>query len=343
QISSTENKIRKEIAIMRKCSHQHIVRLYEVIDDPSAKKVYLIMEYCAGGEVKWRTPDNKPKLSLFQIRHILRDISLGLEYLHYQGIIHRDVKPANILYTKNRTMVKLADLGSAHFSYAQRLALAGHDEANLDEPLDQVLMNDKDITRTAGSPAFFSPELCYQGEDLNKPNEQLDPKYRITNAIDIWALGITLFAFLYGDIPWKNVQSEFAIYSVIVEETIVFPSEMGVERITLATEAPDSIASQAHDLLNRMLQKDPSKRATIADIKVSTFRHTIAHHLPSRRCKPRRTPRSGPLIGTTSNFFALLHLFTTALRCHLPSDRPFLASLLGPLLTRFLPTASPIH
>jgi serine/threonine protein kinase len=62
------------------CSHHHIVRLYEVIDDPDAKKVYLIMEFCGGGEVKWRTSDYKPKLSLLQTRHILRDISLGLEY-----------------------------------------------------------------------------------------------------------------------------------------------------------------------------------------------------------------------------------------------------------------------
>ena len=80
KISSTENKIRKEIAIMKKCRHHHVVQLFDVIDDPSLKRVFLVMEYMGGGELKWRNKHHEPILSLEQVRRIVRDVVLGVEY-----------------------------------------------------------------------------------------------------------------------------------------------------------------------------------------------------------------------------------------------------------------------
>ncbi|KAJ1927531.1 hypothetical protein IWQ60_002835 [Tieghemiomyces parasiticus] len=108
------DKIRKEIAVLKKCCHPHIVRLYEVIDDPAARKIYLVLEYLEGGEIQWRDADDRPLLDLDEVRTIFRDLVLGVEYLHYQGIIHRDIKPANLLRDA-AGRVKISDFGVSHF------------------------------------------------------------------------------------------------------------------------------------------------------------------------------------------------------------------------------------
>ncbi len=81
-------KIKREIAILKKCCHPHIVGLKEVIDDPSSDKIYLILEYLPGGEVQWQDPDSeipKPIYTEQQVRLIFRDLVSGVQYLHHQG------------------------------------------------------------------------------------------------------------------------------------------------------------------------------------------------------------------------------------------------------------------
>ncbi|KAG0082466.1 hypothetical protein BGZ92_011714, partial [Podila epicladia] len=201
QISS-EEKIRREIAIMKKCIHPNVVRLIEVIDDPTARKIYLVLEYMEGGDVRWKDSEDKPILHLDEARSIFRDVVLGLEYLHTQGIIHRDIKPANLLLSADGT-VKISDFGVSYFSQKSRLEhdlenapmvetglhpkdsssrhtqsppssppFSGVDrlskscEGSPDNRLSfhaaqQLWGADLELAKTAGSPAFFAPELCY--------------------------------------------------------------------------------------------------------------------------------------------------------------------------------------
>lgn len=265
-IGSTENKIRKEIAIMKKCDHHHVVRLLEVIDDPMEKKIYMVIEFMEGGEIKWRDNQQRPTLTVGQTRRTFRDVVLGLEYLHYQGIIHRDIKPANLLYSADRSNVKISDFGVSHFSYAQRLAEAGSAQASLDNPLEDVLMDESDLSKTAGSPAFFAPELCYQGEDAGVPGA----RHRITKAIDIWALGITLFCLLFGRPP-LDADNEYQLYQMIPRDDLVIPEFMGSDKVPTGgidmTLPPDHVGTLAVDMLKKLLVKDPTKRIEIHAIK----------------------------------------------------------------------------
>ena len=105
----TENdKIKREIAIMKKLHHPHVVKLIEVLDDLKSRKIYLVLEYCSKGEVKWYDDNNclemdakgPPILSFQRAREIIRGVVLGLEYLHYQGILHKDINPANFFYIR---------------------------------------------------------------------------------------------------------------------------------------------------------------------------------------------------------------------------------------------------
>lgn len=75
-----ENKIRREIAILKKCSHPNVVRLREVIDDPTSRKIYLVLEYTETGEIEWRDEYDSPVMTIDEARRIFRDIVNGLDY-----------------------------------------------------------------------------------------------------------------------------------------------------------------------------------------------------------------------------------------------------------------------
>ncbi|KAG4304135.1 hypothetical protein PORY_002499 [Pneumocystis oryctolagi] len=226
ETSSQEQKIRREIAILKKCIHPHVVLLKEVMDDPMSKKIYLVLEYMEGGEVIWRTSDDKPALTIWQAQSTFRDVVLGLEYLHYQGIIHRDIKPANLLWTKNH-VVKISDFGVSYCN-----TCLSEEE------------NELELAKTAGTPAFFAPELCY-----------CDPSKRsaVTKAIDIWALGITLYCLLFGCCPF-TADGEYELMNVILTKPLEIPSS-------------PCIGDKAKDLLKKLLKKDPNDRITLEEVK----------------------------------------------------------------------------
>ncbi|KAI7893391.1 kinase-like domain-containing protein [Mucor mucedo] len=238
--SESEQKIRREIAILKKCAHPHVVRLREVIDDPASRKIYLALEYMEGGEIIWRQDDesNIPVLSMSEARDIFRDVVSGLDYLHYQGIIHRDIKPANLLLTRDR-IVKISDFGVSYFNQH----LAGHVEQYDDEI-------DRELAETAGTPAFFAPELCSSVENNH------DEKH-ITKAIDVWALGVTLYCLIYGQCPF-TASTEFELFDIIPTLPLSFPT---VEQIGF--ETPHELM----DLLSKLLTKDPDERITLDGVK----------------------------------------------------------------------------
>lgn len=234
--SSHEEKIRREIAIMKKINHPNVVQLKEVMDDENSRKIYLVLEYLENGEVKWQKSPGVPMMSLEESMRVFRDVVLGLEYLHYQGIIHRDIKPANLLIARDGA-VKISDFG---VSFASSLRTGETD--------------DYDLAKTAGTPAFLAPELCQPLHDLEGDNH---PK--ITYKIDIWALGVTLYCFLFGKLPfWAN--NEFELFDVICHDELkmphVFPSDFTPED-----------KGNVRNFLSKILDKNPSRRLTIREIK----------------------------------------------------------------------------
>ncbi|KAI9442050.1 kinase-like domain-containing protein [Lactarius psammicola] len=300
-LGSQEYKIKKEIAIMKLCRHPHIVRLLEVIDDKLYQKVYMVMEFLGGGEIKWRDSDNNPVLRVDQSRRICRDVILGLEYLHFQGIIHRDIKPANLMWTSDRRTVKITDFGVAHISATQRFAGSGKSNRSGATTVDsdndlQLLFDDSELCKTAGTPSFLAPEVVYDfGIDIpplpssevlavkdsnsastlhaSSPPQPHRPP--ITKAIDVWAFGVTLYCLLFGRTPFRVENNhEFALYGVICTQDWDVPQFMGLDHIPTKgrhhdclDDGPCSEGAEIIKLLERLLEKDMNKRITLDEAK----------------------------------------------------------------------------
>ena len=259
------DKIKREIAIMKKCHHEHVVKLVEVLDDSTSRKIYLVLEYCSKGEVKWcpgdqlETEARGPPLLTFQrAREIFRGVVLGLEYLHYQGIIHRDIKPANLLISESGT-VKISDFG---VSFAASKSGAGY--GSLDE---------LELAKTAGTPAFFAPEIClgHEASERFAPDRpSSDHGSIISYNIDIWAIGVTLHCLLFGMLPFFS-EFELELFDKIINQELVLKTyeEMASNGISKISNQEEYEA--AKDLLGRLLTKNPFKRIKIAEIKKHPF------------------------------------------------------------------------
>ncbi|ANZ74978.1 BA75_02519T0 [Komagataella pastoris] len=238
--TNTEEKVKREIAIMKKCDHPHVVKLIEVLDDATSRKIYMVLEYLEKGEIKWSKKDEvtgelRPYLKFHEARQVFRDVVSGLEYLHYQGVIHRDIKPGNLLVSQSN-IVKISDFG---ISYASSL------ESN----------TEYELAKTAGTPAFMAPELC--------STNGYKPDTKVTHKIDIWALGVTLYCLLFGTLPFYG-DSEYLLFEAINKEKLKFPPAH-------KSYMTDEEFEMSRDLLEKLLRKDPEKRIDIPDIKQHKF------------------------------------------------------------------------
>lgn len=249
-----EDKIKREIAIMKKCNHPHVVRLIEVLDDLKSRKIYLVLEYLEKGEIGWQKDIGgllKPVHSYFRVKKIFRDVVLGLEYLHYQGIIHRDIKPANLLVAADDT-VKISDFG---VSFATS-------SAEID--------NEVALAKTDGTPAFFAPELCQMSS-------------KVSHMIDLWALGVTLYCLLFGQLAF-NGDNEFALFENILTKPVNIPTKSALldgDRVT------DLEFSACVNLLDKLLTKDPEQRIDIPELKKHRFFLTGLSHSDSKKYTSR--------------------------------------------------------
>jgi 5'-AMP-activated protein kinase, catalytic alpha subunit len=102
-----QERVNREINILRKVRHPNIIQLYEIIE--TEEKLFLIMEYAGKGElfdeiVKYKTLPESLSFQYFQ------QIVAGIDYLHQVGVVHRDLKPENILIS-NENLIKIVDFG----------------------------------------------------------------------------------------------------------------------------------------------------------------------------------------------------------------------------------------
>ncbi|XP_053157027.1 maternal embryonic leucine zipper kinase [Hemicordylus capensis] len=177
-------RVKTEIEAMKSLSHQHICRLYHVIETP--KKIFMVLEYCPGGEL-FDYIIAKDRLAEEEARVFFRQIVAAIAYVHSQGYAHRDLKPENLLIDGEHNL-KLIDFG-----------LCAKPKGGLDYHLSTC----------CGSPAYAAPELI-QG------------KAYIGSEADIWSMGILLYALLCGFLPFDD-ENVMALYRKTVRGIYEIP------------------------------------------------------------------------------------------------------------------------
>ena len=210
--------VKTEIAILKKLNHPNVVKLFEVLDDPSQDSMFMVFELCKNGTIM-HLDDNPQSLPLFVARSYFQQLLLGIEYLHEHDIVHRDIKPDNMLLSSDNVL-KIVDFG-----------------------VSEIFTNEQAIVKkSAGSPAFYAPEMC------SSSHGDLQAK-----AVDVWAMGVTLFCMVVGNLPFQASSSILELYHDIQ---------------TKEPDYPQTLDPSLTDLLRKMLDKDPIKRITIEQIRL---------------------------------------------------------------------------
>lgn len=233
------------------------------------KQLAQIVESEIDEELRW-----VPSRTMNDTRRAFRDATLGLEYLHYQGIVHRDIKPENLL-TKSNFGVKISDFS---VSYLGKPIRDGKDSEETSETESPDHEEEAELAKTVGTPAFYAPELCSLDFTSERP--------RVTGQIDVWALGVTLYVLVYARLPFI-ANNEFVIMRRIAEDDIFFSRKrlraLNPHSSRASSHGRHVRASREHrfshellyedveddliDLMRRLLEKDPEKRITIKEIK----------------------------------------------------------------------------
>lgn len=159
------DQVEREIQVQQGLKHANLVRLYKHFQD--SETVYLLLEFCAKGELYQllRTRRNR-RFEEDTARHYFTQVTRGLQYLHRQSIVHRDVKPENLLVTHD-DVLKIADFGWCAVSTVQRMTFCG--------TLD-----------------YLAPEMI-QARGHN-------------HTLDIWSLGVLLYEMVVGRPPFQSTQ-----------------------------------------------------------------------------------------------------------------------------------------
>lgn len=162
--SSVENLI-TEISILKKVKHENIVEFKDFQWDNTY--IYLILEYCSGGDLS-HFIRSKKRLPESVAQRFLQQLAKALQCLRSHNIAHMDLKPQNILLSsKSHPILKLGDFGLA-----------------------QYLHSDTEASSLRGSPLYMAPEILL--------------KHHYDASVDLWSVGIILYECLFGQAPYSS-------------------------------------------------------------------------------------------------------------------------------------------
>ena len=158
-------RFRREALAAARLQHPNVVQVFDSGQDEPSRRHYIVMEYVEGPSCADLLRERK-QLGIEEAVAIVRDACHGLDYAHRAGVVHRDVKPGNLLVASESHITKLADFGIAKAAEQTRITQVG-----------SVL----------GTAAYLSPEQA-RGDEAGPPS-------------DIYSLGVCAYQFIAGRLP----------------------------------------------------------------------------------------------------------------------------------------------
>ena len=179
--SSDLELVRTEIEILKICQHPNIIRLYNVFENPDY--LYIIMEYCSGGDLFSFLENRNFRLSEKKASTIIHKMSTAVYYMHSFGVAHRDLKPENVLMTSDD------DNGDIRI---------------LDFGLSKILGPYEKCDEPYGTLTYCAPEII------------VDEPY--SKAVDLWSLGIMTYLMVSGKLPFNSEDENEIARQVVYDE-----------------------------------------------------------------------------------------------------------------------------
>ncbi len=216
-------RFRQEAQKAANLQHSHLVRIFNFVEESG--RLGIVSDYLPGGDLKERMSERAP--SLDETVSVITQVGHALDFMHKQGMIHRDVKPSNILFNAEGQAV-LTDFGIAK-------ALHGTEVDMRDDSAEAYY-----TTTTGGSvgtPAYMAPEQI-MGEAMD-------------GRVDVYALGIVAYEMLTGTVPFRG------------KPTKVHLGHVHESPPPLTDQIP-ALPQALSDVVLKALAKDPEKRYTTA-------------------------------------------------------------------------------
>lgn len=179
-------KFKRESMASASLSHPNIVGIYDVGEEDGI--YYIVMEYIHGQTLK-EYIKAKGKISSFEAINIAKQISYALEHAHKNGVVHRDIKPQNIMITDDK-IIKVADFGIARASSTMTMTNTG---------------------KVMGSVHYFSPEQARGGYSDHRT--------------DIYSLGVVMYEMIVGKLPY-DAESPITVALKHIQESVIEPKEL---------------------------------------------------------------------------------------------------------------------
>ncbi|KAF1949369.1 kinase-like protein [Byssothecium circinans] len=220
-----DTNLAREIHHHRQFIHPHIARLYEVIVTESL--VWLVLEYCQGDEL-YNYLLNKGALEPSKVQKIFTQLVGAVSYVHNKSCVHRDLKLENILLDKHEN-VKLVDFGFT-----------------------------REYEGKSNYLQTWCGTMCYSAPEMLKGEKYAGEK------VDVWSLGIILYALLVGELPFDDDNDMVTKTKILKEEP----------------KYPESFPPQAKELCQILLSKRPILRPTLADILQNPW---LSEHAPRQQ------------------------------------------------------------
>jgi serine/threonine protein kinase len=220
--SELRERFEREARVIAMLRHPNIVQIFDF--DSYQNQPYLVMEYVPGtslGVYLRELHRRNERLDLMQVRNLLNKIASALNYAHLNNVVHRDVKPTNILLTSRSTPVSadqplpedvepiLTDFGLVRFTQSSTQTSTG---------------------AITGTPAYMSPEQA-RGD-------------RVDTRTDVYSLGVTVYEMLAGRVPFEADSTMGVLHKQIYEP----PPPI------------EGVSDRIREVLDRALEKDPNQR-----------------------------------------------------------------------------------
>ncbi|MBA0712868.1 hypothetical protein Golax_011940, partial [Gossypium laxum] len=220
---------------MKLIIHPNVIRLYEVM--ASKTKIYIVLELVTGGELFDKIA-SKGRLKEDEARKYFQQLINAVDYCHSRGVYHRDLKPENLLLDGNGVL-KVSDFGLS--------------------ALPQQVREDGLLHTTCGTPNYVAPEV-------------IDNKGYDGAKADLWSCGVILFVLMAGYLPFED-SNLVSLYKKVGQYQGKCQSENKYARKNDACgiskadfSCPPWFSSNAKKLIKRILDPNPLKRITIAEL-----------------------------------------------------------------------------